>query len=85
MEKIHVNHKHQPRYSVQQTIFNTSVNTDYRQYVIIFEVKPNTRPDFKFGVLAGVGVVTTPTPDFNTELEITHCVSVCANTVYVNL
>lgn len=29
--------------------------------------------DFKFGVAAAVGVFTTPTTAFDTELEITHC------------
>ena len=33
--------------------------------------QPQHQPDFKFGVQAGVGVPTTPTPDFNTVLEIT--------------
>ena len=76
MGKLHVNHKQQPWYSVQQTIFNTSFNTNFRKYVIIFEVNPDTRPDFKYGVIAGVSVVTTLTPDFNTKLEITQWLAV---------
>ena len=40
----------------------------------IFRGQSQHQLDFKFGILAGVGVVKTPTPGFRTELEITHCV-----------
>ena len=39
----------------------------------IFRGQSQHQLDFKFGILAGVGVVKTPTPGFRTELEITHC------------
>ena len=39
----------------------------------IFRGKSQHQPHFKFGVVAGVSVLTTPTPAFDTELEITHC------------
>ena len=38
----------------------------------IFRGQPQHQPHFKFGVLAGVGVLTTPTPGFNTELEMRY-------------
>ena len=40
----------------------------------IFRGQPQHQHDFKFSVVVGVGVLTTPTPAFNTELEITHCI-----------
>ena len=52
--------RHQPRHQLPEI----------RQ---IFRGQPQHQPHFKFGVQAGVGVATTPTPAFNTELEITQC------------
>ena len=39
----------------------------------IFRGQSQHQLDFKFGILAGVGVDKTPTPGFRTELEITQC------------
>ena len=76
MGKLHVNHQHQLRYSVQQTTFNTSPQHRLPEIRHISRGQSQHQPDFKFGVVAGVGVLTTPTPAFNTELEMTHCLYV---------
>ena len=72
MGKLHVDRQHQLESSVQQTTFNTKYQHELAEIRHIFRGQPRHQHDFKYGVVAGVGVTTTPTPDFNTELEITQ-------------